>query len=29
VVLAGGTAFLGCARLTCFLGTGWKAWATD
>jgi hypothetical protein len=29
VVLAGGTAFPGCARLTCFLGTGWKACATD
>jgi len=29
VVLAGSTAFPGCARLTCFLGTGWKACATD
>ena len=29
LVLAGGTAFPGCARLTCFLGTGWKACATN
>jgi hypothetical protein len=29
LVLAGGTAFPGGARLTCFLGTGWKAGATD
>jgi len=29
LVLAGGTAFPGCARLTCFLDTGWKACATE
>jgi hypothetical protein len=29
VVLAGGAAFPGCARLICFFGTGWKACATD
>ena len=29
LVLAGGAAFPGCARLTCFLDTGWKACATD
>jgi hypothetical protein len=29
VVLAGGTAFPGCAGLTCYFGTGWKACATD
>jgi hypothetical protein len=29
LVLAGGTAFPGCARLTCYFGTGWKACATD
>jgi len=29
LVLAGGTAFPGCARLTCFLDTGWKACATN
>jgi hypothetical protein len=29
VVLAGGTAFPGCARLTCYFGTGWKACATE
>jgi hypothetical protein len=29
LVLAGGTAFPGCARLTCFFGTGWKACATE
>ena len=28
-VLAGGTAFPGCARLTNFLDTGWKACATN
>jgi hypothetical protein len=27
--LAGGTAFPGCAELTCYFGTGWKACATD
>jgi hypothetical protein len=27
--LAGGTAFPGCARPTCFLDTGWKACVTD
>src|SRR3989339_1706445 len=27
LVLTGGTAFPGCARLTCFLRTGWKAGA--
>ncbi len=29
VVLSGGTAFPGCAGLTCYFGTGWKACATD
>jgi hypothetical protein len=29
LVLTGGTAFPGCARLTCFLDTGWKACATN
>jgi hypothetical protein len=28
LVLAGGTAFPGCARLTRFRGTGWKVCAT-
>ena len=28
LLLAGGTAFPGCAPLTCFFGTGWKACAT-
>jgi hypothetical protein len=29
VVLTGGTAFPGCADLTWYFGTGWKACATD
>jgi hypothetical protein len=29
LVLAGGTAFPGCARLTCCLETGWKACVTN
>ena len=29
LVLADGTAFPGCARLTCFSDTGWKACATE
>src|SRR5665647_1362104 len=29
LLLTGGTAFPGCARLTCFLDTGWKACATN
>jgi hypothetical protein len=29
LVLIGGTAFPGCAQLTCFPDTGWKACATD